>query len=216
MAGKPLTRARQNRLMHSVTQDTFWEELFSSIATGDSLRDFCITKDLPFNPLFRTIHDNPDKHEQYKLALKARAERHREQIEKVIDQVEQGQITSDAARVSVTGRQWLASKLNPERYGEKITAEVKVLDVTQLHLAALKEAMRIDRENAVDAEWIPAKPVIEGADISAEEMVVNTSSQSESEGTEDTLEEGEDGEETEADWEGQERAGKGGEEQGCE
>ncbi|MFZ9767185.1 MAG: hypothetical protein ACO3C4_01675 [Candidatus Limnocylindrus sp.] len=161
--------------MHSVTQESFWDELYGSIASGDSLRDFCITKDLPFNPLYQMIHGDPDKHESYKLALKARAEKHREQIEKVIDQVEQGQITSDAARVSVTGRQWLASKLNPERYGEKLTAEVKVLDVTQLHLAALKEAMRIDRENAVDAEWIPSKPVLEGSDTEADEIITSDS-----------------------------------------
>ena len=80
--------------------------------------------------------------DDYKEAKRAQAEYHASKVAEISDKVETGQIDPASARVSSDNRKWLASKLNPSEYSEKAQLDIAVTDVTQLHLAQLRERLK--------------------------------------------------------------------------
>lgn len=80
--------------------------------------------------------------DEYEAAKRAAASHHVDKIVEVTEKVEEGTIDYAAARVVSDNRKWIAAKLDPRQYGDRIQADIQVTDMTSLHLAALKEAMR--------------------------------------------------------------------------
>ena len=69
---------------------------------------------------------------------------HAGRIEKFLDDVEAGSTPADAGRVVLAGRQWLANRKDPKHCGEqiKVQQDVRVQDVTALHLEAVRGVMQ--------------------------------------------------------------------------
>ena len=63
-------------------------------------------------------------------------------IESLAQKVETEQIRADSGRVAIQARQWLASKLDPHVFGDRIQADIKVQDVSKVYLDELKSLMR--------------------------------------------------------------------------
>jgi hypothetical protein len=81
--------------------------------------------------------------EEYPAAKKAAAEYHAGKVAESAEQVEQGKLDPASARVSAESRKWLASKLDPQSFGDRTAIDLAVTDVTQMHLTAMREAMRV-------------------------------------------------------------------------
>ena len=104
-----------------IKEPSFWDGMFNLIASGMSLMEVCRAKDLPYNTIIHHI-SSPKYSDCYNQAGKARALMHAERIEGLTDGIEKGETPSDAGRVAIQARQWLASLQKPsEQYCHFLT-----------------------------------------------------------------------------------------------
>jgi polyhydroxyalkanoate synthesis regulator phasin len=100
------------------------EQIVSQIWEGKSMRQATAEVGVK-NPTFMLwVNENEHLAEQYARAIATRAEIHAQRIEDVIDKVESGELKPDQGRVMADQLKWIASKLNPRRYGDKVMSEV--------------------------------------------------------------------------------------------
>lgn len=98
-------------------------KICEKLATGDSLRKICAEEGMPsLASIFLWLGKYPEFSEQYTRAREAQAETHADRIVEIADDKE---ITPDHKRIMVDARKWVASKLKPKRYGDKIDLEHK-------------------------------------------------------------------------------------------
>ena len=94
------------------------------LAEGESLRTICADKAMPgLSTVMGWLFDG--KHEgfpeQYARAREAQAELRADEITDIADGVEHGASEAvQAARLRVEARKWIAAKLLPKRYGDKV------------------------------------------------------------------------------------------------
>ena len=62
--------------------------------------------------------------------------------------VESGEIDPQPAKVAIDARKWIASRLHPQQFSERLAMEARVeqVDVGRMHLDALRELSRRPRE----------------------------------------------------------------------
>lgn len=95
------------------------------IADGKSLRQ--VASDLGLRSASNiTDMVRKDAHfaAQYARALEDRADVHANSIEDLADRVVAGEIQPDVARVAIDAKKWVAAKLRPKRYGDRIQSDV--------------------------------------------------------------------------------------------
>jgi len=92
--------------------------------------------------LWRKMQSDPVLMERYEIVRNARALANAERIEALAEKVETEQMDPNAAKVAMGARQWLAERMDPKRWGNKIQQDVKITDTTQLHLEAVRNLMR--------------------------------------------------------------------------
>ena len=69
----------------------------------------------------------------------SRAHYHASKIEEILEDVESGKIESSAAKVSIDARKWLASKMYPEFFSDKVHHQHDMaVDVRKQHLEKLR------------------------------------------------------------------------------
>ena len=142
MAGTPIKRARQEKALAILSKPDFWEQLWEHLAEGNTLRSFISGSEVPYGVLWRKMQSDPVLMERYEIVRNARALANAERIEALADKVETEQIDPNAAKVAMGARQWLAERMDPKRWGNKIQQDVKITDTTQLHLEAVRNLMR--------------------------------------------------------------------------
>lgn len=99
--------------------------------TGTSLSQYYISKTLT------SLGD------EYQEAKRAQARYHSDRVADIADKVEEGKIDPASARISSDNRKWLASKLDPSTFGDRVAMDVQLTDVTAMHLDAMRDAMKI-------------------------------------------------------------------------
>jgi hypothetical protein len=144
MAGAPRKRERREKALQIMSAPDFWEQLWEHLADGHSLRAFVGdgSNGVTYNILLNRINSDPELHEKFEAVRAARALANAERIERLADMVETEQIDPNAAKVSIGARQWLAERMDPKRWGNKIQQDVKITDTTQLHLEAVRNLMK--------------------------------------------------------------------------
>jgi hypothetical protein len=88
------------------------------------------------------MQSDPALMERYEIVRNVRALVNAERIEALAEKVEQEQMDPNAAKVAMGARQWLAERMDPKRWGNKIQSDVRITDTTALHLAAVRDLMR--------------------------------------------------------------------------
>ena len=140
MAGKSLTRQMTMAIGRHFTKD----ELLGLVADGMSLRKIAaeaakrMDRDIPHAYVHKLLKSYGEDYEQ---AKRDQAQTHAERIGEIAQDVEQARLDPASARVASDNRKWLASRLDPSQYGDKIQADVRITDMAALHLAALKAMM---------------------------------------------------------------------------
>lgn len=142
MAGTPIKRARHEKALQILSKPDFWEQLWEHLAEGNTLRSFISGSDVPYGVLWRKMQSDPALMERYEIVRNARALANAERIEALAEKVETEQIDPNAAKIAMGARQWLAERMDPKRWGNKIQQDVKITDTTQLHLEAVRNLMR--------------------------------------------------------------------------
>jgi hypothetical protein len=110
-------------------QDRICDEL----AAGRSLRSIC---DDPAFPSRRTVYDHKNKNEAFAAKL---AEAHLDQADFYFDQIIEIADSVDdpqKARVQIDARKWVAGKLRPNRYGDKVGVEHNVGETLEAMILA--------------------------------------------------------------------------------
>lgn len=159
MAGRP-KRAVRRLAERLEEQPTFYDEMFSCIAGGGNMPDFCKSRGIPYQTVYSAVTNDPALSERLQQARDQKVDWHISQIEAVTDAVQRGEIDPKSASVSIASRQWLASKMNPRSWGERQNIDVQVTHTHQLHLDAIRalsarrEAKRLSK---VEATMITAQ-----------------------------------------------------------
>lgn len=141
MAGTPKKRERYAKWAKVVDTPEFWDRMFIHLADGGYISEFAQIEGIGYNWLLKNAKGRDKWAATFARAREARANYHATRIDRMADEVEQGVLDPQAARVSGDFRKWLASRQDPKQWGDKIQAEVKTLDVTQLHLEALRRTI---------------------------------------------------------------------------
>jgi hypothetical protein len=95
---------------------------FERLSFGDSLRDICATEGMPPKATFlRWIAADGALADRYARARELQAQHYAEEIVEISDNDPDPQ----RARVRIDARKWVACKLLPKKYGEKIDHSVE-------------------------------------------------------------------------------------------
>lgn len=98
----------------------FKRRVIEGVTMGKSLRKVCDQKDMPSRELIRLwVAKDPEFFGQYTRAREARAEARADYIDEIADEVKEGKLDPNAARVLIDAQKWQAGKEAPKRYGEK-------------------------------------------------------------------------------------------------
>ena len=104
------------------------------LADGESLRSICADEDMPCrSAVFRWLSERPEFADQYARAREEQAETLADEIVAISDETEvtvkhdgeEVRLALDATavargRLRIDARKWVASKLKPKKYGERI------------------------------------------------------------------------------------------------
>jgi hypothetical protein len=90
------------------------------LADGESLRAICAAEDMPTKAaVFRWLGAHEAFADQYACAREAQADSFADDIADIAD----GNGEPNDKRVRIDARKWLAGKLRPKRYGDKLDVE---------------------------------------------------------------------------------------------
>ncbi len=142
MPGAPKKKRNKERQKQLMNTDEFWDGLFESIAGGMSVMEWCALQKIPYTTVQNRMKREPELAAKLLCARESRAFLQAELIEKLAQKVEDGSIRSDAGRVAIDARKFLASKLDPQIYGDRIQADIRVQDVSAVYLDELKALMQ--------------------------------------------------------------------------
>jgi hypothetical protein len=108
------------------------------IASGDSVRTICLDSDMPpMSTVFRWLAQIESFREQYARAREAQADLMAEEILAIADETEHDTIDTEngerptnewiaRSRLRVDARKWLASKMAPKKYGDKLDLDATI------------------------------------------------------------------------------------------
>lgn len=136
--------------------DDIFNSICEQLADGRSLKKICEDDKMPSKATFYNwINNNPDLLDKYARAKSDGSDTLAEDIQDIADGVLTGKYEPQAARVAIDGKKWVASKLKPKKYGDKLDvtsdgeslAPVKTLSDEQLDA---KIRSLLERQNRTD------------------------------------------------------------------
>lgn len=103
--------------------DELTARICERLALGESLANICRDDEMPaMSSIFLWLGKYPEFSERYARAREAQAEAHADRIVEIADD---DTIDPNHKRIMVDARKWIASKLKPKRYGDKLDLEHK-------------------------------------------------------------------------------------------
>ena len=144
MAAQPKTR----QAIATITRELPFDEMVAKVASGASQRELAalvserIGKELPVYYINKWIHADAERSEAWKLAKEQAANYHADKVQEAAQDVVKGTLDPNSARTAIQAHQWLASRLAPKTWGDRIQVDANVTDTTALHLAALRQRLK--------------------------------------------------------------------------
>lgn len=144
MAAQPKTRQTLKRLDAELPLD----EMLARVAEGATQRDLAklaserIGHDISQYYISRWINDVPERAEAWKAAKQQAADRYADVVAETIEDVKTGKLDPNSAKVVSSNAQWLAARLSPSKWGDRLQVEQTTLDVTALHLEQLRHRLK--------------------------------------------------------------------------
>ena len=134
--------------------DEIAEEILERIADGESLKTICAEPGMPAaSAVTQWCDKSADFALRYARAKERCAEHWASEIIDISDSVRSGATSEEvnAARLAVDSRKWIASKLLPRRYGDRMTVErnpdAPLQTVTRIELVAVAPSSAVDLAN---------------------------------------------------------------------
>ena len=117
-------------------------DICSRIANGESLKGICAHDDMPDKAtVYRWLAVDKEFCDKYTRARDIQADYYADELISIADDFEKGIDDPTAvsrAKLQIETRKWIASKLKPKSYGDKITQELTGADGKDLLPPALK------------------------------------------------------------------------------
>jgi hypothetical protein len=101
------------------------QKICERLAAGETLTAICKDKRMPAaTSVRRWVLDNDDFAEMHVRARKMQAESYADKILDIKDKVEAGEMDPQAARVAIDALKWIAAKLLPAVYGDRVEHQI--------------------------------------------------------------------------------------------
>lgn len=101
--------------------DDIFNFICSKLADGMSLKRVCEAEYMPDKATFyRWINNNKDLCDKYARAKDDSSDALADDIQNIADDVLVGKYEANSARVAIDAKKWIASKLKPKKYGDKL------------------------------------------------------------------------------------------------
>lgn len=134
----------------------FFDTVMEAVAGGFSVSYFAQSVGLNGQKLATWLKRlEGEQKQQYEDARAARAMHHADQLLDIIEKVEHGELMVPAARMMADNLKWMAERMDPELWGNKLQVRADIRTSAEMHLEALRELA--ERMKAGDD-----RPVIEG------------------------------------------------------
>jgi len=147
MSGRKLIKRRNMEVEKKLADDDFWNRCFVAIGEESlSLSEFCQMEDVNYNKVSWKLKSDASLQSRYAHVREMRAMKNADRIELLANRVEREEIKPDAGRVAIDARKWIASRLDPAQFGDKIQSTVQVIDMNQTYLNELKALMGSGRK----------------------------------------------------------------------
>lgn len=100
-------------------------DICSLLASGESLRKVCGRPGMPDkSSVFRWLAEHEEFRDQYAKATEARADAIFDDIFDIADDVNEEAAAVAKARLRIDTRKWALARMNPRKYGEKVTQDI--------------------------------------------------------------------------------------------
>ena len=129
---------RQRWIEMSAEPEELITELTDCVAQGESLHAWCKRKDMAYNTVNDWINRVPERKDKYERARIARAEWHVSDIEEMMTEVRKGDLDPARARVIAENKRWVASRMDPHLWGEKMQINTEI-NIGDRYLEAIKK-----------------------------------------------------------------------------
>ena len=105
-----------------------WLDILSDIANGKSLRYACKARDIDVGNCYRWMEkdrlgegeERETRGRQYARAIETRADSLADEIDDLADQAVSEPAKANAIRVAIDAKKWIACKLKPRKYGDRL------------------------------------------------------------------------------------------------
>ena len=139
MASKPKTKSVIGRPT-SFTQKMA-DAICEKLADGKSLRSICLEESMPAKAtVFRWLAAHPSFRDQYAHARESQADTLADEIQDIADEKCKDMVAVQRNKMRIDSRKWLASKMRPKIYGDRVEPEGGGGDVAKT-LAEIIERM---------------------------------------------------------------------------
>lgn len=107
------------------------DEICERLAKGRSLRQICTDEDMPGrSAVLRWLRDKEDFRSQYAHAREEQADFWADEIIEISDAPMSEPFEVQQAKLRSDNRKWIASKLKPKKYGDRVQNDVNLGDST--------------------------------------------------------------------------------------
>lgn len=132
------------------------DEICERVAAGESLNGICLSPLMPSESAVRqwAINDRDGFAAKYARARELRTDVYADEIIEIADAVAHAEsiVEVQAARLRSDNRKWIASKLKPRVYGDRLETENKHVHDVSDSVAALMEQIAISGNRIYDPQ----------------------------------------------------------------
>ena len=100
--------------------ETVSDDICDRIANGKSLINICGELNLSYSQVMVWLRKYPDFTDKYARAREIQADWYADEIISVIDNAKSDRNEIERAKIKIDALKWIASKLKPKKYGDKI------------------------------------------------------------------------------------------------
>lgn len=143
-----MPQRKTRKTIKEISQQLPLEEMLARVAEGATQTQLAqLVSDRLGRPVSqyyvsKWLSADEDRKAAWLEAKQQAAGRFADEVAETIQAVKDGRMDANSAKTVMSGAQWLASRLNPRDWGDRIAVDATTLDVTQLHLASLRERMQ--------------------------------------------------------------------------
>lgn len=103
------------------------EDICALLADGESLRSICKRQGMPNKAtVFRWLRVHEEFRDQYAKATDSRADAVFEEMLDIADDAAKESAAVAKARLQIDTRKWVLSRMNPKKFGDKVTQDIDV------------------------------------------------------------------------------------------